>query len=165
MLHALSLLRAGSRNGTFLSRFRACADPGFVVQKGLCSVHAAAAWASGFCVVNVKLTIALAVAARLLRSGAPDLSAGSCQIPAGTIGVEQIGFLRGEGGRSVLDPRVKRARINQGRAFSEPSLFVMGSPHPLLLLQNVEPDREADDQSLDDQLIERGDAEQAHTVV
>src|SRR3984885_9954212 len=39
------------------------------------------------------------------------------------------------------------------------------SARPVLLLQNVEPDGEADDEPLDDQLVERGDAEQAHAVV
>src|SRR5579872_2346799 len=73
MLHTLSLLRAGCWNGTFLSRFRACADPGFVVQKGLCSVHAEAGRARGFCVVNVKLTLGLARASDLLLSRASEL--------------------------------------------------------------------------------------------
>src|SRR3984885_11841332 len=43
--------------------------------------------------------------------------------------------------------------------------FIPTSVLPVLLLQDVEPDGEADDQPLDDQLVERGDAEQAHAVV
>ena len=43
--------------------------------------------------------------------------------------------------------------------------FIPTSVLPVLLLQDVEPDGEADDQPLDDELVERGDAEQAHAVV
>jgi hypothetical protein len=35
----------------------------------------------------------------------------------------------------------------------------------LALLQNVEPDRQTDDEALDDQLVERRDAKQAHAIV
>jgi hypothetical protein len=105
MLHTLSLLRAGCWNGTFLSRFRACADPGFVVQKGLCSVHAEAGRARGFCVVNVKLTLALgagdefATVARIRTFGRF-----LAWVPDGHSGVERIGFFARGGWDLVLDP-------------------------------------------------------------
>src|SRR5579883_1310773 len=122
MLHALSLLRAGSRNGTFLSRFRACADPGFVVQKGLCSVHAEAGRGDGFCVVNVKLTIGLALAGSLLRCSASDLSADPNGI---TRRRTNRSLARGGVGTKVLDPCVGwpnsiKAGLSQGSAFFLP---------------------------------------------
>src|SRR5579872_54357 len=103
MLHTLSLLRAGCWNGTFLSRFRACADPGFVVQKGLCSVHAEAGRAGGFCVVNVKLTLGLARASDLLLSRASELSAGSWLgswpgFRTDTAASNELAFCAGRGG-------------------------------------------------------------------
>src|ERR1700733_14486797 len=41
--------------------------------------------------------------------------------------------------------------------------FIPTSVLPVLLLQDLEPDGEADDQPLDDELVERGDAEQTDT--
>src|SRR5581483_10678590 len=122
MLHALSLLRAGSRNGTFLSRFRACADPGFVVQKGLCSVHAEAGRGDGFCVVNVKLTIGLVLAEGLLRCSASDLSAG----PNGWITRRRRtnrSLARGGVGTKVLDPCVGWPNSIKGGLSQSPPFF------------------------------------------
>src|SRR5580692_11122220 len=36
---------------------------------------------------------------------------------------------------------------------------------PLVLLQNIEPDGQTDDEALDDQLVERRDTQQAHAIV
>src|SRR5580698_7381483 len=63
------------------------------------------------------------------------------------------------------DPSVAdRSKANMAAWWSK-SVLRPASTRPVLLLQNVEPYGEADDESLDDQLVERGNAKQAHAVV
>lgn len=93
----------------------------------------------GVCVVNVKLTMDLAWAASLLGSDRSDYFAGFLQARQGTRGVEQIGRLRGEGWGYPRLPAPAKANVQRGRAFSEPSLFVLKSVLGVAPVAGVKP--------------------------
>ena len=129
MFHCTTLPRA-CLGGTHLSRFRARAFPWFVVQDGLCSVHAAdAIWPlrRRLCVVNVKLTTQLgdrgAACVEWNASGQRRLIS-SDRRGWYTGGVKQFGHRAGRGGDVIPAPQGAKRSARQGRAFSAPSLFL-----------------------------------------
>jgi hypothetical protein len=109
--------------------------PLIVVQDRLCSVHAAEAFCGGgprLCVVNVKLTIGLAIGAALLgyahsipRRFSPGAGAGVTQGE-----VKQFGRRAGRGGDVTRDLRAKISTDKGGLSQSPPFFFVRARADP-----------------------------------